>query len=207
MNWEEVIAIGTVFTGLVIFFTVVIGYHQVRVTLDQLRQLRRASQLEAANTMFAELASPTFLDARRFILYDLPERLKEPKFRKEVELVGRADENVHKELIVLRTFERVGLYVEQDLLDPKLIYHLASGRVIDTWEGLSEVVVIHRRVMSFRIWDHFEKLYDHTLDFMKSEYGADRSTMDRRVREVREATTGAAGAPSDKFSKDVHTQA
>lgn len=186
MNWEAVIAVGTVFTGLVIFFTVVIGYHQVRVTLDQLRQLRRASQLDAANTIFAELAGPAFLEARRFILCDLPGRLKEPKFRKEVEIVGRADENVHKELVVLRTFERVGVYVEQELLERKLIYHLASGRVVDTWEGLSEVVAIHRRFMSFRIWEHFEKLYENTLDFMQSEYGLDRGSAARRVREIRE---------------------
>lgn len=202
MNWEAVIAIGTVFTGLVILFTVITGYHQVRLTLDQLRQLRRASQLDAANTIFAELASPTFLEARRFILYELPGRLKESKFREEVELVGRADETVHQELIVLRTFERIGLYVEQELLDPTLIYHLASGRVVDTWEGLSEVVAIHRRVLSFLIWDHFEKLYERTLQFMTSEFGIDRAKLDRRLREIRRIPDAAVSAP-DASSKSV----
>jgi hypothetical protein len=184
VNWEAVTAIGTVFTGLVIFFTVLVGWHQLRTTVDQLRQLRRASQLDAANVIFAELASPSFLDARRFVLNELPERMSDPKFRKEVELVGRADENVHKELIILRTFERVGMYVEQELLDADLIYHLASGRVIDTWEGLADVVAIQRNVLSPRLWDNFEHLYAGVLR-RAQRLGFDQVNARQRLREVR----------------------
>jgi len=44
VNWEAVTAIGTVFTGLVILVTVLVGQRQLRATVDQLQQLRRASQ-------------------------------------------------------------------------------------------------------------------------------------------------------------------
>jgi hypothetical protein len=184
VNWEAVTAIGTVFTGLVIFFTVVVGWHQLRTTVDQLRQLRRASQLDAANVIFAELASPTFLDARRFVLNELPERMSDPKFRKELEIVGRADENVHKELIILRTFERVGMYVEQELLDAELIFHLASGRVIDTWEGLADVVAVHRRALNAKLWDHFEHLYEGVIK-RAQRLGIDQVNAQQRLREAR----------------------
>ncbi|HEY6357076.1 MAG TPA: hypothetical protein VIX35_02465 [Vicinamibacterales bacterium] len=191
MNWEAVTAIGTVFTGLVIFFTVIIGQRQIKVTLDQLRQLRRASQLDAANVIFAELASPAFLDARRFILNELPECLKDPKFHKELELVGRADENVHKELIVLRTFERIALYVEEELLDANLIRHLASGRIVDTWEGLAEVVAVHRRSFGVNTWQHFEGLYHDTISHA-TEQGWTMARADQVVRELRAPRDDAA---------------
>jgi hypothetical protein len=195
VNWEAVTAIGTVFTGMVILITVLVGHGQLRATIDQLQQLRRASQLDAANVIFAELSSPTFLDARRFILNDLPERLKDPKFRKELELVGRADENVHKELIVLRTFERIGLYVDQDLLNADLIRYLASGRVVDTWEGLTEVVAVHRRAFAPHIWEYFEKLYRDILD-IAVQRGLDRARQIEVLQELRGSPEDAPNRPS-----------
>jgi hypothetical protein len=193
MQWEAVTAIGTVFTGLVIFFTVLIGQRQIKVTVDQLRQLRRASQLDAANVIFAELASPTFIEARRFILNELPERLKDTRFRKELEIVGRADDSVHKELVILRTFERIALYVEQELLDPELIYYLASGRVIDTWEGLTEVVAIHRKSLNPSVWEHYEKLYNDVLAFRKFKF--DKRHSDKVISELRAAPEHRTSEP------------
>ena len=194
MNWEAVTALGTVFTGLVILVTVLVGQRQLRATVDQLRQLRRASQLDAANAIFTELNSPTFLEARRFILDDLPERLKDPRFREELELIGRADENVHKELFVLRMFERIGMYCEEELLNPDLVYYLVSGRIVDTWEGLVDVVAVHRRIATMRIWHHYEKLYDDSQRFLFETLGFSRTMQDHAVA-IQRARRQAAHEP------------
>jgi len=195
VNWEAVTAVSTAFTGLVIFFTVLLGRRQIAVTVDQLRQLRQAQQLDATNVIFTELSSPAFLDARRFILDDLPERMKDPKFRREVDMVGRGDENVHKELIVLRLFERIAMYVERDLLDSSLVVLLASGRIVDTWEGLAEVVAAHRRSVGAPIWENFEKLHARALEHITKRHHFDLRVQIEAVQELRSQPKDASTQP------------
>ena len=99
MSWEAVTALGSAATAIVIVVTVIFGRRQ-------LDELRRATQLEGAMRIFAELDSPEVDEARRFVTYELPEKLKDAQFRKEVELTALGDPRVHKELVLLRFFDR-----------------------------------------------------------------------------------------------------
>src|SRR5215469_10099832 len=126
MNWEAVTAVSTAFTGLVIFFTVIFAR-------QQLQQLRKASQLEGAVAVFADIDAPKVEEGRQFVLHELRERMRDPKFRDELRLIALVDENVHKELIVLRAYERVGAYIDEGLIDAEVVYLGAVGRIMSTW--------------------------------------------------------------------------
>lgn len=167
MNWEAVTAIGTVFTGLVILVTVILGRRQ-------LDHLRRATQLEGTIAVFAELDSPAQVEARRFVQFELPQRLKEEPFRGETALVGAVDETVHKELLILRTFERIGAYVNEGLLEGSLVYRVASGRIIGMWDCLSDVVKTHRESLGPWAWENFERLNRDTRRWVQTLPGTDK---------------------------------
>jgi hypothetical protein len=130
---------------------------------DQLRQLRRATQLDGAMRILSDLNSPSYLVARQFVANELPQRLEEPSFRKEIELGAIWTENsdvIHHEQAVLRTFEAIGSIVQQGLLDHKVVVNTAGVAILVAWEHLSPVVEIQRRTIHPRMWENFERLHD-----------------------------------------------
>lgn len=175
MNWEAFAAVSTAFTGLVILATAIAALREVRIaaeqsraTRDQLEHLRKATAFEGALAVFAELDTPFQIDARRFVQFELAHRMKDEHFRHEVALIAGADELEHKELTVLRCFERVGAYVRKGWVDPDVVYMVASGRVIITWRAMEEVVAIHRSVAGPRFWENYEQLYRDCKAWMRA---------------------------------------
>src|SRR5579863_4424098 len=112
--WEAITAVATAATTLIILITVIVGRRQ-------LDQLRRTTQLEGAMGIFAELDSPTIDEARLFALHELPAKVKDEQYRKECEMFALSDVRVHKELVLLRFFERIGAYVEEGLIEGEII--------------------------------------------------------------------------------------
>ena len=174
MNWEAVTAIGTAFTGLIILVTAVAAVRELRFAgehaqalREQLEHLRNATKFDGALAVFAELDTPIQVEARGFVSRELATRMKDEAFRDEVRRFAGADERVHKELTVLRCFERIGGYARKDLLDPDVVYMVASGRVIVAWEALQEVVAIHRGIGGPAFWNNFEQLYFDCRAYLK----------------------------------------
>jgi len=159
MTWEALSAIATAFTGIVIAATVVVGARQLRLTRDTLDQLRRATQLEGTMRIMDDLMSPEFREAQRFVINDLPVKLNEPDFLATISRMGAWDPSVHKEITVLRTFERIGSYIKYGLLEGDVIYDV-NGPIIGMWEKLQPVVKIHRAERGEGFWENFEYLYN-----------------------------------------------
>ena len=171
LSWEAVSAIGSLASVVVIAVTVVVGARQLRVTQRQLEQLRSATQFEGTLTIFADLTTPEFFAAARFTISLLAEKMRDDAFRSEVTVIGLAEDGDHAELLVLRTFERVGTYVKHGLLDGAIVYDYAGPMIRETWSALVEVVEIHRRTGGTGMWENFEHLAGQC-----AEYGACRGT-------------------------------
>ena len=176
MNWEAFGAVSTAFTGLVILATALAAVREVRIageharaTRDQLTHLRQATQFDGALAVFSELDTPFQIEARRFVQCELAARLKDERFREEVALIAGADEMLHKELTVLRCFERIGAYVRKGWVDADVLYMVASGRVIVTWHALEEVVAIHRAITGPGFWQDYERLYNDCKQWMRGQ--------------------------------------
>ncbi len=188
MNWEALTALSTAFTGIVIAVTAVAAVREVRLTAEhsraagqQLEQLRKATQFEGALEVFKELDGPVQTQARRFVLFDLAERMKDAKFRDEVALLGGVDEAEHGELTVLRCFERIGFFQNKGYVERDVLFMVASGRIMIMWGLLREVVEIHRRELGGRVWENFEALYDETKAYMQGR-GLDVTAGVERVK-------------------------
>lgn len=159
MTWEAVTALATLGTGLAIIATVLLGLRQLRLTRWQLEHLRQATQLQGAMKIFDDLNTEEFWDSLHFIATELPKRMTDPTFRDDVALIGLADTNVHRELPIMRTFERIGTYVKHGLIDGPIIYDFALPPIERSWELLAEVVRIHRAAHGEAFWENFEMLY------------------------------------------------
>jgi hypothetical protein len=161
MNWEAFAAVSTAFTGVVILATAVAAVREVRIAAE-------ATQFEGALAVFAELDTPFQREARHFVQFQLDGCMNDPAFREEVALIAGADEDRHKELTVLRCFERLGMYVRKGFVDPDVVYMVASGRVILAWRALEEVVAIHRDIAGATFWENFEQLYNDCKGWQRS---------------------------------------
>lgn len=160
MTWEAITALATLGTGLAIVATVLLGIRQLTLTRSQLEHLRQATQLQGAMAIFADLNTAEFWDSLHFIATELPARLKDDAvFRSELASIGLADTKVHRELTLMRTFERIGTYVKHGLIDGPIIYDFAFPPIEKSWELLSEVVKAHRAEHGEAFWENFEMLY------------------------------------------------
>jgi len=158
--WEALTAIGTIASAIVIAVTVLVGARQVRLTVAQLEQVRRSTQFDAARTVLLEMVEPSFVDGYRFLYRDLGTRMHDEAFRDEVALIGLADDDVHQELVILRSLDRIGTYVRFGLVDRDVIYSSYRNRIVVCWERLREVVAIHRKITDAHFWENVEFLYD-----------------------------------------------
>lgn len=173
MNWEALSALSTAFTGIVIAITAIaaarevrIGAEHARATREQIEHLRKTTQFEGTLAVFAELDLPYQVEARHFVQFELAKRMHDEHFRYEVSLIAGSDEREHKELTVLRCFERIGFYVRKGFVDPDVVSMVASGRVLVAWRALEEVVAIHRGVAG-PFWLNFEHLYEVSKSWLR----------------------------------------
>jgi len=145
MNWEAITAIATLIAAAAFILTVLVGARQLRATNAQLDHLRMAMQLEGTLKIFEELAAPEFVDALRFVRTDLSERLQDQAFREELTRPGAANPSAHKELIVLRQFEKIGTLVHHRLIDADTLYDFNCHEYISAWANLRPALTIMRQ--------------------------------------------------------------
>jgi hypothetical protein len=155
ISWYAVSAVCTAMTTVVFAVTAIFGF-------NQLRQLRRATQLDGAMRVLSDLNSPPYIEARQFVATELQKSLKDPSFRKEVELGAiwtGSHATLHHEQVILRTFEAIGVIVQEGLLEPDVVTGMAGVAILLAWEHLSEIVDIQRRTIHPRMWESFEFLH------------------------------------------------
>jgi hypothetical protein len=165
--WEALTAIGSIASAVVIAVTVVMAARQVKITADQLEQTRRAVQFEAVRSVLLEMADPKFVEAYRFVMHELPQLLQDEKFYRELGQVGIADDEVHKEIYLLRALDRVGAYVKYGLIDGPIVYDTYAPRILLSWESMTRIVAIHRQIASASLYQTAEFLYDDCARWSK----------------------------------------
>jgi len=131
--WNTVATIGTF---VVITVTAI-------AALVQLAHLRRANQLQAVidlGSEFGAIAKPISFGDR-----ELPEKMKDPEFRRDVGLVINADD--HPELLVCVFFDQLGMLVRWGLMEERFIMNYARGAysIMACWNMFEDVIAICRR--------------------------------------------------------------
>ncbi|HEY7993241.1 MAG: hypothetical protein ACHQY2_02370 [Candidatus Eremiobacterales bacterium] len=196
--WEALAAIGSILSAVVITATVIFAARQVRVTVDQLEQVRKATQFEAARTVLYDLADADFVEAYRFVYQDLDALMATPAFRRDVALIGLADDKVHKEIRIIRAFDRIGTYVRFGLVEGDVVYSTYASRIVHSYERLREVLSIHRQISGVPMYENFEFLYADCRRWLAANGGLiDIGAVDKRIAEYQAqfpSASSAAGA-------------
>jgi len=197
--WEALAAIGSILSAVVIAATVIFAARQVRVTVDQLEQVRKATQFEAARTVLLDLADPVFVDAYRFVANDLEKMMAQPAFRRDLALVGLADDKVHKEIHILRAFDRIGTYVRFGLVNGDVVYTTYAARITLSHELLAEVMSIHRRIAGLTLYTNFDFLYEDCRRWLEAHgVKIDVSAVNERIAEYQAQFPVMGSAAGDR---------
>jgi hypothetical protein len=155
VDWNEVLAI----TSIVTLPVIVIGG---AVALNQLRESRRAAQFDGTQRMVDRMLDHYFNTALRFVIDELPNRLKEESYRTELATTRgwNLDPHRHQELIVLTRLEELGIYLRHRLLLGDALLDFTAELILLSWEQLADVVTLMRT--SHRnpyVWSNAEYLY------------------------------------------------
>jgi len=164
VNWEAVTAISTAFTGLVILLTVIFAARQVRALNEQSKamsaqidHLRRATQLTGTLAIFDEIMTESIADAARFVHTEFPERMKDERFHADA-LSRTPDYTVHKEVYILRHFERIGTLVKNGLVDSDVLLDFMGLFIRAHWQALAPLAREQRKLYGPSLWENFEYL-------------------------------------------------
>ena len=149
LNWEEVGAISTFVTMLVIAASAL-------AALAQLRHLRRNNQLSGLLSVLELFQEPHFHELIDWVRTELPKRMQDPDFRAALEKTP-VDRAVHPELHVSEMYEEIGSYVRSGLIDEALFLQGHWYNVILYWDLLWPVMEIVRGTRPY-VFENFEYL-------------------------------------------------
>jgi hypothetical protein len=123
--------------------------------LIQLRHLRSANDLQGLLKVLEMAYQPAIQEAFDFVTHEYPEKIKDPAFRREL-LIHPIDSHVHKELIAIEYYERLGSYVKNHLIPADLYLDCSSPS--HYWNTLAPVVATLRQKHGPASYENFEYL-------------------------------------------------
>jgi len=124
--------------------------------LVQLRHLRRGNWLAVQLKILEMWSSDAIQEPYNYIKVELPEKLKDPKYRAELEY-GPIDRSVHREMVMIDWNTHLGLILEEHALDDSFLGFYMPAIVV-SWEKLAPVVALLRRGRDENTFQHFEYL-------------------------------------------------
>jgi len=165
VNWEALTAISTALTGLVILLTVLFAARQVRALNEQskamgaqIEHLRRATQLTGTLAIFDEIMTEEIAGATRFVVREFDEKMKDERFHAEA-LERAPDWTVHKEVLILRHFERIGTLVKNGLVDADVLLDFMGIFIRENWRHVRPLALEQRKLRGEpALWENFEYL-------------------------------------------------
>lgn len=128
--------------------------------LLQLRHTRGSNQIIALTECRETLESPDFREAQRFVSYELPKRLADPKERLRIALPQSQFEGEYQAIdTVANFFESMGTFVKNKIIDADLACDLWSYVVMRNWTALLPVITYVRKDLQAQsLWENFEYL-------------------------------------------------
>jgi hypothetical protein len=168
--WEALTAVGTLLTACIILITVVLGVRQLRNANEELQHLRRTALLEATMAIYSRERDLAYVAAEEFVFAEMPARWQDEAFRREATLGFRShDPDVGKCLAVLKSYEEIGTYAKNGLLDETVLIDIMSPGILRLWENLWPMVASARERFPLS-WENFGYLYESTKKWVGEHY-------------------------------------
>jgi hypothetical protein len=128
------------------------------VALVQLRHLRASNQLRALLAIQGVFGEARLQEALRFVQTELPELLRDRKYRDELSTRGFVDLARHPELRACNFFDGLGAMLKCELVDENGFLEMFARLAIWYWDRLLPVVALMRRNRSATEYHNFEYL-------------------------------------------------
>ncbi len=136
MDWNSVAAIAAVAQAVVVAAAGV-------VALVQIRHLAAQNSLSFLMRMLDVYNSEEFNRSRQYVLNELPNRLQDPAYRKEI-AEGRGSTVTHPEYFVINTFNQWGYFASEHIVDEGLLIQTIGPLALVMWIATAPVLALRR---------------------------------------------------------------
>jgi len=156
VNWEELSAIST-------FVTMIIIAASAIAAVIQLRHMRAGNAIAGFLGFMDRWAGPHAREVQNHIFSgDLERKLRDPEYRASL---GRAqaDRLKHPELEYLDFWESLGMFVKLGYYAEDAVMESGGSVAIIAWEKLTPVIAIIRRKRGQTVYDNFEYLVSRAM--------------------------------------------
>ena len=145
--WSTVASIGTF---VVIAATAI-------AALVQLRHMRSGNQIAVYAHLEEQYDSDVVRASFRFIIKELPVRMKDPTFRRALSGPSIGEE-ARPILPLMNVYGDMGTMVKHGYIDKDFVLENYGGQILGAWDALAGVVPIIRRAQGPGVWLNFEYL-------------------------------------------------
>ncbi len=125
------------------------------VALGQLRHMRSGNQIAVFAQLQATAERPEERESLRFILQDLPERIKDPIFRQAL-----AEDPVGPEARIILPWIHlcgcIGTVIKRGFIEPGVVLDTYGPMILRSWKASASAVSILRRAQGHAICVNFE---------------------------------------------------
>ena len=129
--------------------------------IAQLRHLQRGNWLAVQLKILEMWNSETIQEPYNYIKTVLPEKLKDPAYRADLEY-GPIDRAVHREMVMIDWNAHLGLMLEKGALDETFL-QLFQPAIVNCWAQLAPVLAIIRRRRDEHGIEHFDYLVARSM--------------------------------------------
>lgn len=133
----------------------------------QLRHLRASNQLTSFMTIGRDFDRPEFLAVLAYVRNELPKKMEDPAYRRELLEARGYDRIAHPEAVVCGYFEQIGLLLKRRVADEDVFLDAFSGVIVANWERLVPFVTICREIWGPSSWENFEYAAAQSYDWVR----------------------------------------
>lgn len=145
---------------------VVIGASAI-AALIQLRHMRASNELEAVLALQREFQSPQVQGALEYVQQELPQRLEEERYRRELSAIGYVSIERHPELAACNWFTQMGTFLKHGLVSEATLMDLYARLIRYYWMALAPAVAVMRRKRGDGQYSEFEYLAFHANTWLE----------------------------------------
>ncbi|HYL27541.1 MAG TPA: hypothetical protein VEW74_06870 [Candidatus Nitrosotalea sp.] len=180
-------------------FVVIAG--SVIAALIQLRHIRAGNQLQALLALERDFRASEVQAALAYVQEQLPARLEDPAYRRELERIGFVDPAAHPEMILCNWLNEMGTLLKRGLVSGDTFMDLFARLIVYCWRQAAPAIAIMRRTRGPAQYHDFEYLAIRAAEWLQKNphgtfpKGFTRESLPDRWSEI-DAKTAAGTAKS-----------
>lgn len=147
--------------------TLIVILISVVAAVVQLRHIQTGNQLQALLSLERDFRAPELQAALAYIQEQLPQRLEDPAYRRELERIGFVDPLAHPEMVACNWLNEMGTLLKRDLVSEDTFMDLFARLIVHCWRVVSPAIAIMRRTRGEAQYHDFEYLAMRAAEWLK----------------------------------------